>query len=311
MPTGLPKSRGGDVAQGAGGTTAVDNPTALQRPAAEETQCPMDQKRWTPRTRQRDTTSSVGRRGVSRVLLYGAVLLVGTLAGPVTARAATPGVEAAAPSATQTAPAAPGADPAPVARLAPGALSLTFDDGPAGYTAAVLDVLAEHQVTATFCVVGTQAQRNPTLLRRIVAEGHALCNHSMNHADLATMTPEQVRADLTAADAAIRQAVPDVAVPYFRAPYGSWGGSVAVAQQLGMSRLGWTVDPRDWSRPGTDAIVQAVLTQLRPGGIVLLHDGGGDRSQTVAALGILIPRLVQDGWTFRLPPVTPPPPVAG
>lgn len=215
-------------------------------------------------------------RSTSRLLLIGAVVLGTAVIDPSAARAAT----------------------------AAGSLSLTFDDGPSGYTAAVLDLLAEHHVTATFCVVGTQAGYNPSLVRRIVADGHALCNHSMNHDDMSTWTPEQIRADLTATNAVIRQAVPDAEVPYFRAPYGSWGGTAAVAAELGMSRLGWTVDPRDWSRPGTDAIVAAVREQLRPGGIVLMHDGGGNRTQTLEALAILIPQLRQDGWTFRLPPVT-------
>jgi peptidoglycan/xylan/chitin deacetylase (PgdA/CDA1 family) len=73
-----------------------------------------------------------------------------------------------------------------------------------------------------------------------------------------------------------------------------------------MARLSWTVDPRDWSRPGTDVIVEQVLAQLRPGGIVLMHDGGGDRSQTVQALAILLPTLREQGWTFTLPPTAPP-----
>lgn len=184
-----------------------------------------------------------------------------------------------------------------------GTVSLTFDDGPSAYTPAVLEVLARHGVTATFCLVGTQARRQPALVRRIVADGHALCNHSMNHDDLSTWTADAVRADLTETTAAIRQAAPAATVPYFRAPYGSWGGSAAVAAELGMSRLGWTVDPRDWSRPGTDVIVREVLAQVRPGGIVLMHDAGGDRTQTVEALEILIPRLRQDGWTFALPPL--------
>lgn len=183
-------------------------------------------------------------------------------------------------------------------------VALTFDDGPSTtYTPQVLDVLAEHQVRATFCLVGSQARRFPALVRRIVAEGHALCNHSMNHDNLSTWTDERIRADLAGTTQMIQAAAPDAPVPYFRAPYGSWGRSATVAAQLGMARLGWTVDPRDWSRPGVDAIVQAVRTQLRPGGIVLMHDAGGDRSQTVQALDRLLPQLREEGWTFVFPPV--------
>jgi chitooligosaccharide deacetylase NodB len=182
-------------------------------------------------------------------------------------------------------------------------VALTFDDGPsATYTPQILDVLAEHRVKATFCLVGTQAQRFPELVRRILAEGHALCNHSMNHDNLSAWTDEQIRADLAATIEVIQTAAPGASVPYFRAPYGSWGRSAAVAAELGMARLGWTVDPRDWSRPGVDAIVQAVHAQLRPGGVVLMHDAGGDRSQTVQALDLLIPQLAEQGWTFTFPP---------
>lgn len=182
-------------------------------------------------------------------------------------------------------------------------VALTFDDGPsATYTPQVLDVLANHRVKATFCLVGTQARRFPALVRRIVADGHALCNHSMNHDNLSTWTDAQIRADLAATNDVIQAAAPGAPVPYFRAPYGSWGRSAAVAAELGMARLGWTVDPRDWSRPGVDAIVQAVHAQLRPGGVVLMHDAGGDRSQTVQALHLLIPQLAEMGWTFTFPP---------
>jgi chitooligosaccharide deacetylase NodB len=209
-------------------------------------------------------------------LLAGAVVVAVGLAGPAQAQTTTAAVDTVA---------------------------LTFDDGPhATYTPQVLDVLAEHQVKATFCLVGTQAQRYPALVRRIVAEGHALCNHSMNHANMSTWTDAQIRADLTATTQVIRTAAPGAAVPYFRAPYGAWGRSATVAAGLGMARLGWTVDPRDWSRPGVDAIVDAVHAQLRPGGIVLMHDAGGNRSQTVQALDLLIPQLRADSWTFTFPP---------
>lgn len=184
-------------------------------------------------------------------------------------------------------------------------VALTFDDGPSSpYTAQVLDLLAQHGVKATFCVVGTQAQRYPALVRRVVAEGHALCNHSMRHDDLSTKTAAEIRADLTGTTAAIRAAAPGAPVPYYRAPYGSWGQSATIAAQLGMARLSWTVDPRDWSRPGVDAITSAVYAQLKPGGIVLMHDGGGNRAQTVQALGIIIPRLRDQGWTFVTPPTS-------
>jgi membrane peptidoglycan carboxypeptidase len=180
-------------------------------------------------------------------------------------------------------------------------VALTFDDGPSSHTQAVLDVLAQHNVTATFCVVGDSVAANPEQLRRIVAAGHAVCNHSTHHDQLGRASAERVRDDIALTDAAIETAAPGTAVPYFRAPFGDWGGSAQVAAELGHTPLGWSVDPGDWALPGPDAIVAAVLRQLTPGGVVLLHDGGGERSQTVAALRVLIPRLLAEGWTFDVP----------
>jgi peptidoglycan/xylan/chitin deacetylase (PgdA/CDA1 family) len=142
------------------------------------------------------------------------------------------------------------------------------------------------------------------VVRRIVAEGHALCNHSMHHDDLGTMTPAAARADIQAADAAIADAAPGATVTYYRAPYGDFGKSAREAALLGHTPLGWTVDPDDWKLPGAPVIVQRIRDGLTPRAVVLVHDGGGDRTQTIAALSGLIPALLADGWTFDLPEVT-------
>ena len=183
-------------------------------------------------------------------------------------------------------------------------LALTFDDGPANDTAAVLDLLGQYHVPATFCMVGEQIPGYKEVVRRIVADGHALCDHSMHHDDQATLTTEQITADLSGMLAAVRDAAPAARVDYYRAPYGSWGGSVKVGATLGLTPLTWTVDPEDWDTPGVDAIVQGVREQLKPGGVVLMHDGGGDRAETLAALRILIPQLLAEGWKFDLPAQT-------
>ncbi|MBT8224517.1 MAG: polysaccharide deacetylase family protein [Dactylosporangium sp.] len=183
-------------------------------------------------------------------------------------------------------------------------VALTFDDGPSEYTGQVLDLLAQYGITATFCMVGDQVKDHPDAVLRLVAEGHALCNHSMHHDDLSPMTAAQVSSDLSAMTAAVLAAAPDARIDYFRAPYGSWGSSATVGADLGLTPLAWTVDPEDWNRPGADAIVQAAQERLEPGGIMLLHDGGGDRTQTVHALRTLIPQLLDDGWAFDLPAVT-------
>lgn len=178
---------------------------------------------------------------------------------------------------------------------------LTFDDGPnPPDTDALLDVLAREGVPAVFCLVGEQAQAHPDLVRRIVRDGHVLGNHSFHHDDLEEWEPDAVRADLARTLAAIRAAVPDAEVPFFRAPYGHWGRAIPVAAELGMRPLGWQLAVWDWEPPGADELVRR-MTDVMPGGIILLHDGGGDRSQTVEAVAALIPLLRADGWIFTVP----------
>jgi membrane peptidoglycan carboxypeptidase len=183
-------------------------------------------------------------------------------------------------------------------------LALTFDDGPSDYTPAILDLLATYHIKATFCMVGEQVDAYPKTVRRIVAEGHALCNHSARHDDLGGLAPDEIRDDMASADAAIGRAAPGATVTYFRAPYGDWGASAKVAAQLGHTPLGWLVDPDDWMLPGADVIAGRIEQQLTPRAVVLVHDGGGPRDQTIAALKKAIPKLLRDGWTFDLPAVT-------
>jgi peptidoglycan/xylan/chitin deacetylase (PgdA/CDA1 family) len=174
------------------------------------------------------------------------------------------------------------------------AVALTFDDGPHPvWTPLLLDRLRAARVRATFCVIGAKVWRYPALVRRIAREGHTLCNHSWDHDFGLGVRPESViRADLVRTDQAIRRAVPSVRVRYFRQPGGRWTPAVIrVARDLGMVALHWTVDPRDWERPGAEAIGRRVLAQARPGAIILLHDGGGDRSGTVNACAYLLSPL--------------------
>lgn len=181
------------------------------------------------------------------------------------------------------------------------AVVLTFDDGPnPPDTAALLDVLAREEVPAVFCLVGEHARAHPDLVRRIVRDGHVLGNHSFHHDDLEEWEPARVRDDLERTLDAIRAAVPDADVPYFRAPFGHWGRAIPVADELGMRPLGWQLSVWDWEPPGADELVRR-MSGVMPGGIILLHDGGGDRSQTVEAVADFIPRMRADGWTFTLP----------
>ncbi len=182
-------------------------------------------------------------------------------------------------------------------------VALTFDDGPdPTWTPQVLDRLRAARVPATFCVVGTQVRRHPELVRRIVREGHQLCNHSWHHdVDLGRRPVAEIRADLQRTNAAIRAAVPGAKVPFYRQPGGRWTPEVVkVAKQLGMRSLHWTVDPRDWGKPPAETISKRVHSAARPGAVVLLHDGGGDRAATLAACPVVITDLKRRYGVVRL-----------
>jgi peptidoglycan/xylan/chitin deacetylase (PgdA/CDA1 family) len=173
-------------------------------------------------------------------------------------------------------------------------VALTFDDGPSpSWTPQVLDLLREQGVKATFCLIGINVRKYPQLVSRIVREGHTLCNHSWQHdLRLGSRSEQVIQSDLSRTSAEIRQAVPGARIPYFRQPGGAWTPAVIkVARELDMIPLGWAVDPQDWKRPGKQAIIDSVTHNTHGGSIVLMHDGGGDRSETLAACETLIPWL--------------------
>jgi peptidoglycan/xylan/chitin deacetylase (PgdA/CDA1 family) len=192
-----------------------------------------------------------------------------------------------------------------VGRLrSPARFALTIDDGPSpSATPQVLDLLDRYGVKAVFCLIGDNALGYPDLARREAAAGHELCDHTQNHPlNLPQLSASRIRSEVTLGFASIVTADGGVRPRYFRAPGGNWSTTIIDdARALGLAPLRWTVDPRDWSVPGTQQIITTVLDQLRPDGIVLVHDGGGDRSETVQALGILLDELVAAGWTVTLP----------
>jgi cellulose synthase/poly-beta-1,6-N-acetylglucosamine synthase-like glycosyltransferase/peptidoglycan/xylan/chitin deacetylase (PgdA/CDA1 family) len=195
---------------------------------------------------------------------------------------------------------------------APGKVALTFDDGPdRQWTPAILDVLKAKEVRATFFIIGENGAAHPRLVQRIVAEGHDLGNHTFTHPNLGE-TPEQItRVELNATQRLI-EALTGRSTRLFRPPY--FGDAepttpteiapLRVAEDLGYLTVGLKVDPDDWQQPPADQIVARVLAQIndpdpdKRGHIVLLHDGGGDRSQTVAALPALIDALRAKGVTL-------------
>jgi peptidoglycan-N-acetylglucosamine deacetylase len=182
-------------------------------------------------------------------------------------------------------------------------VSLTFDDGPdPQWTPQVLALLRRHGAVATFCVVGNQVRKHEALVRDVVDAGMRLCDHTRSHpADLALLPAAEQRSEIIDARSDIAAAV-DAPVAYFRAPGGHWSPAVLeLAAERGMQPLGWSVDLRDWERPGVPAILSTCERNLRPGAVILMHDGGGNRQQTVQALEVLLPWLVDKGYRFTFP----------
>ena len=182
-------------------------------------------------------------------------------------------------------------------------VALTVDDGPAPETAALLDVLGELGIRATFCVVGNRVATavGAELVRRTVADGHALANHGWSYADLGLASEETIGADLLKTNAAIRAAAGEVPLRWYRAANGSWGRTAEVAVRLGLQPLGVTGTIDDWLTQDVPALEANLRRAFRPGGLLLVHDGGGDRRGTVAAVQTVLAEALADGWQFTLP----------
>src|ERR1700733_11961881 len=182
------------------------------------------------------------------------------------------------------------------------AIALTIDDGPNPiYTPQVLRLLAKYKVTATFSMIGIEVRNYPAMAREVADAGHVIANHTWAHLNLPALSATQVVDQMNWATDEIHRAtgrVPDL----FRAPFGAWSPVVLRhCAQTGMTPLDWSVDPRDWSLPGVTSIVDNIMDNTRTGSIILEHDGGGNRSETVAALKIVILRLLAAGYHFRTP----------
>ena len=181
---------------------------------------------------------------------------------------------------------------------------LTFDDGPhPTWTPRVLEVLARHGAVATFFVLGQNVNAHPEIVRRLVEAGHEAENHTFDHASLDRVDRETFIAEVRDTDRAIHEAAGEAADPIacLRPPYGAVDERThAFAAELGKEVTLWSVDPQDWRRPDAEQIATHLLAHARPGAILLLHDGGGERSQTVAALDIALAELNARGYAFAL-----------
>ncbi|MFI7063988.1 polysaccharide deacetylase family protein [Kribbella sp. NPDC050124] len=183
--------------------------------------------------------------------------------------------------------------PNPTAAIAAGnkkVLLLTFDDGPDPvWTPKILQVLAKHGAHATFFELGSMQSAHPGLREQVLAAGNTIGSHSITHPQLTAMSAAKRHHEIFDGPRST----------CFRPPYGATNAKVrADIKAAGMAQVLWDVDPRDWARPGTQAIVHNVLTHAHRGSIVLMHDGGGDRSQTVAALDKVLPLLKAQGYSF-------------
>lgn len=177
---------------------------------------------------------------------------------------------------------------------------LTFDDGPwVPYTQQILDVLAKHDATATFFVVGEMVAQHPDLIKKIVAGGHAIGNHTWDHSDLTTLSDPAIRDQFKRTARAVG---PSMAA-CMRPPYGSTNERVrAVTKDAGYKTILWTDWAVDWDQPPIPEFLGYLEDATYDKSNILLHDGGGDRPNTVEAVRIMLPRWIKRGFTFQAVP---------
>ncbi len=176
-------------------------------------------------------------------------------------------------------------------------VALTFDDGPHPQnTPRLLDILKQRNVKATFYVVATNAKRYPEIMRRIIAEGHEIGNHTVTHGNLTKMSEAAVKRELTAAHDAIVAAT-GVAPRTMRPPYGaitsaqkSW-----IRRDLGYPTILWSVDPEDWKKPGSSVVTSRLVSGASPGGILLVHD---IHAPSIDAMPATVDQLLARGFQF-------------
>jgi peptidoglycan/xylan/chitin deacetylase (PgdA/CDA1 family) len=171
--------------------------------------------------------------------------------------------------------------------------ALTFDDGPGTHTLEVLAALAAEHVPATFFVLGSSAAAHPEVIERMRAEGHEIENHTWSHPWLTKASAAEFSSQISRTNNVIGGS------RYLRPPYGDSDSTVrALASSMGLRLAFWTVDTRDWERQEVDAIMSHVKAETGPGAIILMHDGGVDRVQTVAAIPVVIDWLFSEGYSL-------------
>ncbi|WP_328552123.1 MULTISPECIES: polysaccharide deacetylase family protein [unclassified Streptomyces] len=255
---------------------------------------------------------AAGAAGTARLLTAGqAAEPAGTspLSGPQASRALKPSAYRLQPIAGYGPP-PHGAHPQTLIRHEPfmrvsghgRTLVLTFDDGPdPTYTPEILRTLREYDVHAMFFVCGEMANDNRDLLGVMADDGHIVGNHTWSHPLLTKLSRSAIRSEMERTSKVIEEAYGEPPV-WFRAPYGEWNrATYQIGAELGMEPLAWTIDTLDWSMPGIRSIVGTVEKEAAPGVVVLSHDAGGNRSQSVRALRDYLPHLLDSGYHITVP----------
>ncbi len=182
-------------------------------------------------------------------------------------------------------------------------VALSFDDGPdPEFTNAILQILAEEKIKATFCIPSYQGAKHPDVVRAEFEQGHTVCDHTVHHVEHLDQRPHDVIVREIGEAADFLHSVTGQSPKFYRAPGGNLSPEVIqAAHDRGLRVLGWAVDSGDYRRPAPQVLVERILSQVTPGAVILMHDGGGNRSSTVAALKPLIEQLKAQGYGFTTP----------
>lgn len=176
-------------------------------------------------------------------------------------------------------------------------VAMTFDDGPhPTLTPKLLDILKERNIKCTFFVVGSNAKAYPNIIRRIIAEGHEIGNHTYTHASLTSRSDEQIRTELQKSEDAMVAAA-NYRPHLIRPPYGAINTRVKqlMFSEFGYSTIMWSVDPQDWRRPGVSVVTSRLVNGAHPGAIMLSHD---IHPPTIAAMPAMFDQLLAKGYQF-------------
>lgn len=178
-----------------------------------------------------------------------------------------------------------------------GTIALSFDDGPGKSTPDILDILKSHDIKATFFMIGENAAKRTDYVKRVHEEGHEIGDHTYDHANLQKLSYDAQYDEINHALQIIKGAVPDADIHYMRPPYGNYNDdTIKVLDKLGMEKMLWNVDTRDWSGKSAEAIKEAALSGAKDGAIILMHDGVANSVETAKALPGIIQELKNRGY---------------